>query len=73
MYSSLKWGWPPMEDYLKSPQNGRWPQNTKNIYIYQQLLVSSYSELKSKLEEPTLITHQCQKKTTSYGGQIWIE
>ena len=39
------------------------------IYIYQQLLVSSYSELKSKLEEPTLITHQCQKKTTSYGGQ----
>ena len=43
------------------------------IYIYQQLLVSSSSELKSKLEEPTLITHQCPKKTTSYGGQPWTE
>ena len=30
------------------------------IEIYQQLLVSSSSELKSKLEEPTLIIHQCQ-------------
>ena len=46
--SNLKWGWPPMEDYLKYPQNGRWPQNAK-IYIYQQLLVSFSSELKSKL------------------------
>ena len=43
------------------------------IDIYQQLIVSYYSELKFKLEEPTLIIHQCQTKTTSYGGQPWIE
>ena len=43
------------------------------IDIYQQLLVSSSSELKSKLDELILIIHQCQTKTTSDGGQPWIE